>query len=329
MRADRLLSILILLQSRGKMTAKELADELEVSVRTIHRDMDALTYAGIPVIAERGKNGGWRLYDRFRSRLSGLTLDEIKSLFLTPAEDVMADLGMAHPSLDPRQKFLAMLPEAYRSEAQTIWECIYIDSGTWRPSKEKANSFKTVQQAIWEQRKLRIIYEQGNGKRKVRLVAPLGLVAMGNKWYLVALRDGEYRNYRVSRIRHAQVENETFKRPADFHLATYWEQSKAAFIQNLPKYDVRVEIHPSIISRITFTDKFVKVIQKEEVRPKGWVPATLRFDHEQEAISYLLGFADKIKVLSPCDLPKKIVAQARAVIHFYQKISEDFGAQQE
>ena len=318
MRADRLISILLLLQSRGKMTAKELADELEVSVRTILRDMDALTHAGIPVMAERGKNGGWRLYDRFRSRLSGLTLNEIKSLFLTPAEEVLEDLGFTNRSLDTRQKLLAVIPDAYRAEAQTIWECIHIDTGTWRQSKEKAHALKTVQRAIWERKKLRIDYEQGNGERKERIVEPLGLVAKGNKWYLVALRDGEYRNYRVSRIHHAQIEKETFKRPSHFHLATYWEQSKAAFIQNLPTYDVQVEIHPAIIKRITFTDKFVKVIQKGEMNQKGWIPATLRFDHEQEAIGYLLGFADKIKVLSPKDLPEKIVSQAQAVIDFYK-----------
>lgn len=318
MRADRLINILILLQSRGKMTAKELAKELEVSVRTILRDMDALTHAGIPVVSERGKNGGWRLFDHYRSRLSGLTIDEIKSLFLAPSSELLNELGLEKGSIDARQKLLAVIPSAFRDEAQTIWECIYIDTAPWRQSKAKIHELQTVQKAIWERRKLRIDYQPIKGEQKERVVEPLGLVLKGSKWYLVALRNGQMRNYRVSCIQHAKVEKETFQRPSYFDLKTYWEQSKEAFVQNLPQYDVEVEIHPEIMKRITFTDKFVELIKWNKPRGDNWIPATLRFHHEEEAIAFVLGFANKIKVLSPKKLAEKVVQSAQSVIDFYQ-----------
>ncbi|MDY0395604.1 WYL domain-containing protein [Virgibacillus halophilus] len=166
-------------------------------------------------------------------------------------------------------------------------------------------------------KKLKIHYEQQGGEQKERLVEPLGLVAKGNKWYLVALKNGELRNYRVSRIHSAKVESETFRRPLHFNLATYWEQSKAEFVQNLPKYDVQVEIHTKIIKRINFTDKFVKVIKTENPNGGKWIPATLRFNDKQEAIEFILGFANKIKVVSPKYLQDKVVALAMSVIDFY------------
>ncbi|MFD2656939.1 helix-turn-helix transcriptional regulator [Gracilibacillus thailandensis] len=317
MRADRLMNIMILLQNRGKMTAKELANELEVSDRTILRDMDALSTAGIPVVSDRGKEGGWRLLDNFRSKLSGLNMDDMKSLFLFPSGKLLEDLGLNSQALDTRHKLLAAIPGTYRDEAQAMWERIHIDSGTWRQSKEKAHALKTVQQAVWESKKLKIDYEQVDGKQKERLIEPLGLVAKGNKWYLVASRDGELRNYRVSRIHSTKIENETFSRPLHFNLAAYWEQSKVEFIQKLPKYDVQVEIHPEIMKRINFTGKFVQVIDTENQHENEWIPATLRFNDKQEAIEFILGFANKIKVVSPNDLPDKVVSLAKSVIDFY------------
>ncbi|GIN59945.1 helix-turn-helix transcriptional regulator [Lederbergia ruris] len=318
MRADRLLNIMILLQNRGKMTAKELATKLEVSERTILRDMDALSHAGIPIISDRGKDGGWRLLDNFRTHLSGLNTDDVKSLFLFPSEELLKDLGFNKQTLDTRQKLLASIPETFQEEAQVSWERIHIDSGTWRQTKESVHALKTVQQAVWESKRLTIVYKQANGEQKERLVEPLGLVAKGNRWYLVASRNGELRNYRVSRIHTAKIEDETFRRPLDFNLADYWEQSKKEFIQNLPQYDVQVELHPAIIKRINFTGKFVQFIKTENPNGDKWIPAALRFNDKQEAIEFILGFANKIKVISPKDLPNEVVSSAISVIKFYK-----------
>ncbi|MED3656020.1 WYL domain-containing protein [Heyndrickxia sporothermodurans] len=179
-------------------------------------------------------------------------------------------------------------------------------------------ALKTVQQAVWESKKLKIYYEQADGEQKERLIEPLGLVAKGNRWYLVASRNGELRNYRVSRIHTAKIEDETFRRPLDFNLEDYWEQSKKEFIQNLPQYDVQVELHPAIIKRINFTGKFVQFIKTENPNGDTWIQATLRFNDKQEAIEFILGFANKIKVISPKDLPSEVVSSAISVIKFYK-----------
>src|SRR5690606_34191011 len=144
---------------------------------------------------------------------SGLNKTDMNALFVFPSEDLLDDLGLNQQGIDTRQKLLSAVPVAYRKEAQAVWERIHIDSGNWGPSKEKAGAVATVQQAIWEERKLSIRYQQADGKLNERSVEPLGLVAKGNNWYLVALRDGELRNYRVSRIQHAEIENAIFKRP--------------------------------------------------------------------------------------------------------------------
>lgn len=323
MRADRLVNIMILLQSRGKMTAKELSAELEVTVRTIIRDMDALGNAGIPIVSERGREGGWRLVDNFRSRLSGLNKADMSALFVFPAEELLEDLGLNQQGIDTRQKLLATVPIAYRHEAQAMWERIHIDSGTWGPAKEKdkTGTLVMVQQAIWEDRKLTIRYQQADGKVSERTIEPLGLVAKGNKWYLVAVRDGELRNYRVSRIQQVEIEDATFKRPDGFNLPSYWKQSKKEFVKELPRYDVHVEVHPEILNRINFTGKFVKVIKAENLSEGEWISMTLQFNDEQEAVEFILGFANKIKVISPEAIAAKVVSSALSVIDFYKRKS--------
>lgn len=319
-RADRLLNIMILLQNRGKITAGDLAYELEVSKRTIFRDMDALSSAGVPIISDRGKDGGWRLLDNFRNQLSGMKKEDIQTLFIFPSGEQLNDLGLNPQSLDTREKLLASIPEGYRDEAQRIRERIYIDTSTWRQSKEKIDSFKIVQRAVWDNKKLLILYENTEGVQSERYIEPLGLVAKGNKWYLVASTEEGMRIFRVSRIQSATIKSETFKRPANFNLAAYWIQSKSRFIQNLPQYQVHVELSPDIINRLHFTGHFVRVINTQPPNSNKWTPAILSFHHEQEAIEYILGFGDKIKIVTPDDLTEKVLSKAQSVIHFQGQV---------
>src|SRR5690606_35780480 len=150
MRADRLIQIMILLANNGKMTAKQLSQQLEVSYRTILRDMDALSFAGIPVVAERGQAGGWRLPDHFRSAISGLKLEELKPLFILPSEQMLEELGMqAHGTL-VRHKLLASLPSGVKNEARSFFDKIHLDSGSWKPSRRQHAALRTVQQALWD-----------------------------------------------------------------------------------------------------------------------------------------------------------------------------------
>lgn len=318
MRADRLISILLLLQNKSKLTTRELALELEVTERTIHRDMEALSAAGIPVVAERGKAGGWRLLKQYRTNLTGLKADEIKSLLISPSFQLLTDLGLTKNWYEARQKILASIPSSLQQNANDIWNRIHVDTSAWRQSTEKMESFKVLQQAIWEDRILQIKYERADGECVERVVNPLGLVAKGSTWYLIALSNGKIRNYRASRMRSALLMSETFTRPNDFDLAQYWNNSTQEFIKSLPKYLADVEVSPSIVHRIKFSGRFVQIVKIDSPLENGWIPIKLCFDTEQEAQLYILGFGNQIKTLRPNTLKQNIYDMARAVIDFYE-----------
>ncbi|WP_044338586.1 helix-turn-helix transcriptional regulator [Rossellomorea aquimaris] len=320
MRGDRLVSILLLLQTHGQMTAKELSERLEVSERTIYRDMDALSGTGIPVVAERGKNGGWSLLEDYQTDLTGLKESEIRALFVSPSAHLLDDLGLSRTSEEARNKLIASLPSTYRENAKGVWNRIHIDTSSWRKQKERIASFEVIKEAIWTVNKLRITYQRADGNMDDRTVSPLGLVAKGDLWYLIATKEnGDTRNYRASRIQSAVSLKETFTRPNDFNLAQYWNSSTQAFIKKLPSYEVKVEVNPSTLSRLTFTGRFARVLEIGDRTKKDWIPVTLSFDTEEEAKGYLLGFADQVRVVEPDDLHQKILEMAEAAVSFYRR----------
>jgi predicted DNA-binding transcriptional regulator YafY len=319
MRGDRLISILLALQSHGRMTAKELAEKLEVSERTIYRDMEALSGTGIPVFAERGKNGGWSLLEDYRTDLTGLKESEIRALFVSPSSHLLDDLGLTRTSEEARNKLIASLPSIYRKNATDVWNRIHIDTRSWRRQEEKTASFEVLKQSIWKENKLKIVYQRADGKTDERIVAPLGLVAKGDLWYLIASKEnGDLRNFRASRVLHAERLEETFVRPENFDLAEYWNSSTKTFIKNLPSYEVKIEAAPSIVSRLTFTGRFARVVDIGAETSEGWVPVMLSFDTEEEAAGYLLGFTDQVKIIKPADLRNKILQMAENTVEFYR-----------
>jgi len=323
MRADRLLQIMLLLQNQGKLTTRELADKLEVSERTILRDMDALSAAGVPVVAERGQYGGWRLFDTFRSAISGLTLDDLKSLFILPSDKLLEELAIRTGGQDIRRKLMASMPDVVKRSARDYMEKIYIDTGTWKPSAMEGERLKTlreVQAALWEDRKLRINYRNAEGELGERTVCPLGLVVKGNVWYLIASNEqAEYRIYRISRIHETEVLPETFARPENFDLIEYWKRSKQQFAASLPSYEVQVTVDRSIMGRVTFTDKFLQMAEFVSDADDPTPLLKLRFDTEQEAVQYVLGFGSKMKIVQPAHLIPLIVAEARQVLRMYEE----------
>ncbi|WP_062238889.1 helix-turn-helix transcriptional regulator [Fictibacillus sp. FJAT-27399] len=318
MRADRLIVILLLLQNKGKLTTKELAEQLEVTPRTIHRDMEALSASGIPVVADRGKSGGWRLMDQYKTNLTGLKTDELKSLFLSPSVHLLNDLGITKDWNDAREKLLASIPASFHQKAHDVWDRIHVDTSSWRQSSQKIAAFQTLQEAIWEEKKLQIVYERANGETKERLVNPLGLVAKSSTWYLIASVGEEIRNYRASRIHSALKMEEAFTRPADFQLSRYWESSTQTFLKALPTFEVDVELSPIIIHRITFTGRFVQVVKQNEPLDDSWIPASLCFDTEQEAVQYILGFGKEIRIIRPHSLKRQIYEMAKAVVEMME-----------
>ncbi|GGJ66343.1 helix-turn-helix transcriptional regulator [Virgibacillus salexigens] len=323
MRGDRLVSILLLLQSHGQMTAKELAEKLEVSERTIYRDMDALSGTGIPVLAERGKNGGWSLLEDYRTNLTGLKEFEIRALFVPQSTQLLDDLGFARTSEEARNKLIASLPSIYRENAKDVWNRIHVDMSTWFKRREKIMSFEVLKKAIWNEYKLKIEYQRMDGNTSERVVKPLGLVAKGSRWYFVASKENDdIRNYRASRILSAKPLEETFERPKDFNLAQYWELSTKAFIENLPHYEVRLEVLPSTLTWLKFSGRLVQNMEVENITKDDWVPVKLSFDTENEAKAYILGFADQIRVIEPKELQDKIIEMAESVVAFYKREGE-------
>ncbi len=317
MRADRLLSILLLLQVHERLTAKELATKLEVSERTIHRDMEALGAAGIPVFAERGTGGGWSLLESYRTNLTGLKETEVQALFLTTPARLLADLGLGKASEAAFIKLLAALPSIYRRDAEYMRQRIHVDLSGWRRSEEAVPFLPTLQDAVWQERRLHLTYQRSDGINVERLVDPLGLVAKGNLWYLVAAIDGEMRTYRVSRVQDAWLTDERCIRPDRFDLAAYWEQSSVSFVANLPRYPVTVRVNPDTLPRMRYAGRFSRIEHVAEPDADGWVTISILFELEEDACEYVLSFGPQIEVLEPQSLRDKVIELAKRLVEFY------------
>ena len=324
MRADRLVSILLLLQVHRRMTARELARRVEVSERTIHRDMDALSSAGIPVMAERGAGGGWMLMEGYRTNLTGLKEAEVQALFLTQPSQVLSDLKLDKASEAAMLKLLAALPSAHRRDADYARQRIHVDITGWSRYEEAIPFLPTIQEAVWQERKLRITYQRGADCDDVeRLVDPLGLVAKRGAWYLVAAVDGDVRSYRVSRVLDATLTDLPFVRPKDFDLADHWQQSTAVFKEHLPRYPALLRVSPDALPRIRYAGRFARIEQVLESDPDGWTRVAVRFQFEKEAVEWVLSFGTEIEVIEPSVLGERVLEMAESVVARYRADSED------
>lgn len=319
MRADRLFSIVLLLQSYRQLTARDLARRLEVSERTIHRDMDALSGAGIPVVAERGTGGGWSLLGEYRTNLTGLNEAEVQSLFVTQPSRLLADLNLEKASEGALLKLLAALPPLHRRGAEYARQRIYVDVTGWNRAEETVPLLHTLQDAIWQGRRVRMNYGRSECGTSERLIDPLGLVAKGSVWYVVAAIEGEVRSYRVSRIESAEILDEPAVRPPGFDLAAFWEESSEQFRANLPRYRVRARVRQSVVQRLRFAGRFARVEEVGDADSEGWVEVALRFDVEEMACEYALGFGTQLEVLEPEGLREKVAQAARDIVVFYAR----------
>lgn len=319
MRADRLLSILLLLQIHGRLTARELASRLEVSERTIHRDMDALSISGVPVYAERGHGGGWVLPNDFRTRLPGLTEAEIRALFLTKPAQLLADLGLRSASEAGLIKLLAALPSPYRLDAERARERIHVDAAGWRGGRESVPFLSALQDAVWEERRVRLLYQRSDDKVAEYSINPLGLVAKRNTWYLVAASERGVLTFRVSRVKDVTMLDDVFTRPPGFDLAAYWEQSSSEFVASLPRYLARVRVAPEVLARTRSSGWFATIQQEGPTDEEGWITLSIRFDVEDEACRFVLGFGPGAEVLAPAELRRKVAELAEQTVELYAK----------
>lgn len=314
MRADRLLSILLLLQSHRRLTARELARRLEVSERTILRDMEALSGSGVPVVAERGTGGGWSLLGDYQTRLTGLSATEIQSLFLARPRRLMADLGFERQAESALIKLEASLSDSARRQAEFARRRILIDTSGWRGTAESIACLPAILDALWRERQVRFVYARELCEPAERQVDPLGLVAKGSAWYLVARIDGEVRTYRVSRMSDAAVLDGPAEVPEDFDLASYWQRSAAEFREKLPRYHATFLADPAIMRRVRY-----KGWRLESETPEGnRLRVRLRFDIEEEALEFALGFGTAVEAVEPVDLRGKVLTAAEAIVRLYR-----------
>jgi predicted DNA-binding transcriptional regulator YafY len=297
MRADRLLSILLCLQTTEKMKTRELAEKLEVSERTILRDMDALSTSGVPVVSDRGAAGGWRLMEGYRTNLTGLKIEEIKSLLIANATHILSDLGMRANFDMAALKLLASLPLSIQQDAARVRQRIHVDGAGWyHHANEPVPCLTTIQDAIWVERRLQITYLR-EGQAVDRLVDPLGIVVKGTIWYLVASVDDELRTYRVSRIQQVEITELPFTRPAGFELASYWEQSTQDFKANLPQYPALIKLKPQALSRLQ-KERFV-TIQEIRSSSEAWMTLGVYFQTLETACQSVLSYGAELVVLEP------------------------------
>lgn len=320
MRADRLLSIMMLLQARGRMTAQDLAVELEVSVRTIYRDLDALSMAGVPVYAERGPGGGCALLDSYRTTLTGLTRDEMRALFMLSIPAPLAELGVDHELKAALLKLSAALPAARRQVEQRVRQRIHLDSEGWFEAREPVPHLRTIQQALWQDRMLEIVCQLRFETLAKWVVEPYGLVAKANIWYLVCARKGSIRVYRVSRVIDARVLNETCERPADFDLAAFWQRWCAATEENRPSFRVTARVSPDFLSWLPYhAGERIgdKVARAGPPDAEGWVTVTLPFESLEDARERILGLGRAVEVLSPIALRRSVLDHAEQIVDLY------------
>ncbi len=312
MRADRLLSILLLLQARGQTTGRELAKHLEVSERTVHRDMDALSAAGVPVFALRGAQGGWQLDENWRTQVPGLDEAELRA-FLMVQPRVLGDKRLAAAAERALSKLMAALPASMREQAASIRQRLYVDPAGWHGANEDLSMLPMVQHAVARDRKLKIRYRkpEDGATSSERIIDPLGLVAKGTSWYLVANTSRGYRTYRVSRIESVALLDKPCERPASFDLAEHWQKATREFIDGRPRYHATLCLQSSAADEIK---KWRRVAPVEDAtQTKGWRTLQVQFDYEEEACFVVLGFGARAKVIKPEKLRQRIAAEVSAM----------------
>ena len=320
MRASRLVSLLLVLQNRERLTAAELARELEVSERTIHRDVEALSLAGVPIYAERGPGGGIRLVDGYRTRLTGLTAPEAEAVFLSGLPGPAAELGLGTVMAAAQLKVLTAMPRELRPRAQRLLQRFHLDVTGWFVHAESVPHLATLAEGVWESRRVKISYER-DGEQVERLLGPLGVVLKAGIWYVVADAAGQIRTYRVSRVRAAEPTDEAFERPADFDLAGYWVESTAAYERELDRIEVIVRVRPGHVDALAdfIGNQAARSAERiDEPDPHGWPRLRLKLSWPGDAPGQLLGMGADLEVLSPPGMRDRVAQIANEVAAQYR-----------
>lgn len=319
MRASRLLSLQMLLQSRGRMSAQALAEALEVSVRTVHRDVDQLSAAGVPVYAERGRAGGFALLDGWQTRLTGLTPAESQAVLLTGLPGPAAQLGLGAEAKTAQLKLLAAMPAASRGPAQMVSARLHLDPVDWYREQEPVPQLGLVAQAVWQERQLRVRYESWT-RTTARTVGPLGLVLKAGTWYLVALLDGRPSTLRVSNIHAAELQGDAVRRPRAFDLARYWSESIRRFECELYTGQATVLATPAGLKALAHLSSAVaKAVADAPASRRQDARVRLRVPIESitHATEQMLRLAPEVQVVEPAALRDSIIERIGHIQRLY------------
>jgi predicted DNA-binding transcriptional regulator YafY len=324
-RADRLVSLVLLLQARGGATGRALAAELGVSVRTVYRDLEALGAAGVPVITESGPGGGCRLLDGYRFPLRGLRPEEAEALLILGVPAALRDLGLD-------QALSAAHRQIQATSGAAPGALVHLDLPRWFGSQEEVPCLRDLARALRLGRMLRLAYRPADGREDgsrvaaprlagPRLVGPLGLVNKAGSWYLVAQAgDGDPRVFRAGRIGSAVVLAEPFPRPPGFELAGFWARWSAEFEASRPRIQVTLRASPAALA--AFAEIFgaaagPALASAPPPGADGWRVVTLSFEHEVAAAYRLAGFGDQVEVLSPLPVRDRLVRTAQQILSRY------------
>jgi predicted DNA-binding transcriptional regulator YafY len=322
MRASRLLSLLLLLQTRGRMTAQQLAEELEVSVRTVYRDVDALHEAGVPLYGDAGPAGGYQLLDGYRTRLTGLTAAEAETLFLAGLPGPAAELGLGSVLAAAQLKLRAALPASLRDNADRLSERFYLDAPGWYRSTAEVPYLPLVASAVWERQLIQIRYQRWKAPTDVtRMLAPHGLVLKAGTWYVVARCDGELRTYRVDQITDAALCDAGFDATPGFDLGSWWRSYLDDFQQRLHTGYALIRISPAAADRargLLSAAVAAAVLTGGTTEPDGWVRARVPIESDSQALADFIRLGADIEILEPAELREEAARTARAMAALYR-----------
>lgn len=318
MKASRLLSILMLLQSHPRMTAAALAQALEVSPRTILRDIDQLSAAGVPVWAERGREGGFCLRPGWSTQLTGMTEPEAHALLLAGLPAAAADLGLGGAALSARLKLVGSLPAPLREQAARVAERLHIDPVDWYRAADTPTQLREVAEAVWHSRRLRVRYASWR-RTTWREWEPLGLVLKAGAWYLAAREAGDtaVRTYRLASVQALAPGRGHFRRPRGFDLAAYWREAAARFEAELRPVPVQLWVSPRAWGWLMNGRHEVVELPDEAGaagRPAGWRAVRVAVESLEQGARQVLGYGDEAEVVAPAAL-RRLVAEVAQRLH--------------
>ncbi len=314
MRADRLIAILMHLQSCGRTSGRVLAKKLEVSERTIHRDMEALSAAGVPVYAERGSTGGWELSEGYRTNLTGMKQGEALSLLLSHNGFIARELGRQQDFDSAILKLLASMPAALQDQVRSAHRKILIDTAGWGETSTRPEALEPVQEALVAERKLSFTYFAKEGSRQ-RTVMPLGLVLKGKNWYLVARYNRSNRIYRLSRMTNTRILPEAGQIPVTFDLERYWAENTRNLLEGFPRYIAKLKVRRDCLDWLASLP-YIKTTELE--RKKDWVLLEVDLVEADRAVAMLMSFGMAIEVMEPLSLRHQMRKAAERIRNLYE-----------